>query len=94
MGGDVSMGLIRYLFFQKKHLAYTAFGQDMYYKACAKLSQGDVQYDAVRKATTGLFDTSRTTYIPSSRNQEIDNAQYDFYVRKEDRHKAQQELHK
>ncbi|WP_422122308.1 hypothetical protein DHX103_10890 [Planococcus sp. X10-3] len=86
------MGLIRYLFFEKKHLAYTAFGQDMYYKACNKLSQGDVQYDAVRKMTTSLFDTSRQTAIPSTRNQEIDNAQYDFYVRKEDEHRAQQAL--
>lgn len=86
------MGLIRYLFFEKKHLAYTAFGQDMYYKACAKFSQHDVQYDAVRKMTGSLFDTSRQTHIPSSRNNEIDNAQYDFYVRKEDQHRAQQAL--
>lgn len=83
------MGLIRYLFFDKKHLAYTAFGQDMYYKACNKFDQHDVKYDAVRKSTTGLFDTSRQTAIPSTRNQDIDNTQYDFYVRKEDQHRAQ-----
>ncbi|HSJ38613.1 MAG TPA: hypothetical protein VK945_10430 [Planococcus sp. (in: firmicutes)] len=83
------MGLIRFLFYEKKHLAYTAFGQDMYYKACAKLDQHGVQYDAVRKMTGSLFDTSRQTHIPSTRNNDIDNTQYDFYVKKADQHRAQ-----
>lgn len=83
------MGLIRHLFMEKKHLAYTAFGQDMYFKACNKLDQHDVKYDVVRKSTTSLFDTSRQTAIPSTRNQDVDNTQYDFYVKKEDGHRAQ-----
>ena len=86
------MGLIRFLFFEKKHLAYTAFGQDMYYKACAKFSQHDVQYDAVSKISGGLFGASRDAHIPSTRNNDIDNTQYDFYVNKEDQHRAQQAL--
>lgn len=83
------MGLIRYLFFEKKHLAYTAFGQDMYHKACNKLDKHDVKYDAVRKSTTSLFDTSRQTAIASTRNQDFAYEQYDFYVKKEDQHRAQ-----
>lgn len=88
------MGLIRYFFLKKKHLAYTAFGMDMYYKACGKLSQGDVQYDAVRKMSANLFSPSAEAHIPMTRGNEMDNSQYDFYVRKEDQHKAQQALHR
>lgn len=83
------MGLIRYLFMERKHLAYTAFGQDMYFKACHKLDQHGVNYDVARKSMTSLFDTSGQTAIPSTRNQDIANTQYDFYVKQEDEHRAQ-----
>lgn len=88
------MGLIRMLFFEKKHLAYTAFGQDMYYKACSKFSQHGVQYDVARKMTANIFSTSSHVPFPDTRNNVIDNAQYDFYVKKEDKHHAQQALHR
>lgn len=86
------MGLIRFLFFEKKHLVYTAFGQDMYFKATSKLSQHGVQYDVARKMTANLFSPSAGAHIPLTRKSEIDNAQYDFYVKKEDQHRAQQAL--
>ena len=83
------MGLIRFLFFEKKHLAYSAFGQDQYFKACNKLSQHGVQYDVARKINANLFSTSGDGQIADVRNATVGTAQYDFYVKKEDQHLAQ-----
>lgn len=79
------MGLIRWLFFEKKHLAYTAFGDDMYYKAAGKLNAHGIAYDAVLKVNANA--------TPPVFNNAANSAQYDFYVAKEQKHLAQQALH-
>ena len=86
------MGLIRWLFFEKKHLAYTAFGDDMYYKAAGKFSAHGVAYDAVLKVNANVYGTEGHTGAPRMRNAMANTAQYDFYVTKKDAHRAQQAL--
>lgn len=86
------MGLIRWLFFEKKHLAYTAFGDDMYYKAVDRLRTQGIAYDAVLKVNANVHGTEG--HIASSRMREAmtNTAQYDLYVKKKDQHHAQQAL--
>lgn len=83
------MGLIRWLFFKRKHLVYTAFGDDMYYKAAGGLSAHSIAYDAVLKVNANVHGTGGHT----GTHQMANAAQYDFYVAKEDQHSAQHALH-
>lgn len=92
------MGLIRFLFMEKKCLAHSVFGNQQYYDAASKLSAGGVPYDVVRKSNVSIMDmafgdTGRNV-MPFVRNAEIDTTQYDFYVKKEDLHLAQHALHR
>ncbi|TWT05470.1 hypothetical protein FQV26_13645 [Planococcus sp. CPCC 101016] len=80
------MGLMRWLFFKKKHLAYTAFGDDMYYNAAGKFSAHGISYDAVLKVNANA--------TPPLFNNAANSAQYDFYVAKKDRYRAQQALNR
>ncbi|ANU11999.1 hypothetical protein BBH88_17930 [Planococcus antarcticus DSM 14505] len=87
------MGLIRWIFFKRKHLAYTAFGDDMYYPAVSKFSAHGIAYDAVLKVNANVHGTEG--HIGSSRMHDAmtSTAQYDFYVATKDQHRAQQALH-
>ncbi|WP_430786806.1 hypothetical protein VBD025_14780 [Virgibacillus flavescens] len=77
------MSLFRMLFSKYKHLVYTAFGHDTYFSIAGKLKAGGVSY-----RTEMDRDSSSQGIIGSK-----DNTQYDIYVKKEDKHKAQQAIH-
>lgn len=85
------MGLFRFLFFEKKCLVHTAFGHDMYFRAADQLQTHGVSFDAVRKINASAFGSTGSD-IPFVRAAETNNAQYDFYVKKEDEHRAHQAL--
>jgi hypothetical protein len=78
------MGLFRMLFSKHKSLIYSAFGNDDYYKVVEKLSVGGVSYE-----TVSIRSSNRNQYFSNN-----DNTQYDFYVKEEDKHKAQQAIHR
>ncbi|MFD1030167.1 hypothetical protein [Metaplanococcus flavidus] len=88
------MGLIRYLFFEKKHLAYTAFGNDSYYQASSRLNAAGIDFDAKLKLTAKTYGTSSHGADQFVRNAIVDTTEYDFFVRKEDKYKAEQALRK
>lgn len=87
------MGLIRWLFFKRKHLVYTAFGDDMYYKAVGRFSSHGIAYDTVLRVNANVYGTEGHIGTPQMRNAQANTAQYDFYTAKEDEHRAQQALH-
>lgn len=87
------MGLIRWLFYERKHLAFTAFGDDQYYKAVGKFSENGIAYDAVLKVNANVHGTEGHTGAPQMRDAMANTAQYNFYVAKKDAHRAQQALH-
>ncbi|MDQ0428499.1 hypothetical protein QOZ98_001325 [Planomicrobium stackebrandtii] len=72
------MGVIRRLFFKRKHLVYTAFGDDMYYKAVGRLCALGITYDTVLRVNANVYGTEGHIGAPQMRNA----AQYDFYVAK------------
>ncbi len=78
------MGLFRMLFSKYRHLVYTAFGNEQYFKVVGKLKQGGVQYRTDIKRNPNTYQTIGHN----------DNAQYDIYVKEEDKHKAQEAIHK
>ncbi|MCP2035463.1 hypothetical protein L1279_002474 [Planomicrobium sp. HSC-17F08] len=90
------MGLIRFLFMKKKCLVHTAFGNERYYSAASKFSAHGISYDVVRKSNISMMDMAfgggGQNAVPFAKNAEINNAQYDFYVTKEDEHLAQRAL--
>ncbi|CEG23863.1 hypothetical protein BN1080_02870 [Planococcus massiliensis] len=85
------MGLIRFLFFKKKCLVHSAFGHEMYFRAAGQLQANGVPFDAVRKINASSLGSAGSD-IPFVRAAETNNAQYDFYVKKEDEHLAHQAL--
>lgn len=86
------MGLIRMLFFKKKHLVYTAFGQDSYFQAANRLSAAGINYDAKLKMTAQTYGSSTHMADQFVRGAIVDNTEYDFFVRKEDKYRAEQAL--
>ena len=90
------MGLIRFLFMKKKCLVHTAFGNEPYFNAANKFSTHGISYDVVRKSNISMMDMAfgggERSVMPFAQNAEINNAQYDFYVTKEDEHLAYQAL--
>jgi hypothetical protein len=86
------MGLFRLLFMKKKCRVYTAFGNEQYFSAASKFSERGISYDVVRKSETNAFGMafgeSNRMSTPFIGKGQIDNAQYDFYVKKEDEHLA------
>ena len=84
--------MIRWLFFEKKHLAYTAFGDDMYYQAAGKFSAQGISYDTVLKVNANVYGTEGHIGVPQMRDAMANTAQYDFYVAKKDQYRAQQAL--
>ena len=78
------MGLFRMLFSKHKCLIYTAFGNDDYYKVVGKLSVGGVSYE-----TVSIRNSNSNQYFSGN-----DNTQYDIYVKEEEKHKAQQAIHR
>lgn len=85
------MGLFRFLFLEKKCLVHTAFGNEKYFKAANQLQADGVSFDTVRKMNANTFGTVGSD-IPYVRNATVDNAQYDFYVKKDDEYRALQAL--
>lgn len=88
------MGLIRLLFLKKKHLVYTAFGQDSYYQASSRLNAAGINYDGKLKLTANVYGTSTHGADQFVRNAIVDTTEFDFFVRKEDKYKAEQALRK
>ena len=78
------MGLFRMWFSKHKCLIYTAFGNDDYYKVVGKLSVGGVSYE-----TVSIKSANMNQYFSNN-----DFTQYDIYVKEEDKHKAQQAIHR
>jgi len=78
------MGLFRMLFLKHKCLIYTAFGNADYYKVVGKLSVGGVSYE-----TVSIRSANMNQYFSNN-----DYSQYDIYVKEEDKHKAQQAIHR
>lgn len=86
------MGLIRWLFFKKKHCVYSAFGQDSYYQAASRLSAAGISYEAKLKLTANVYDTSVHAIDQFVRKSIVDTTQYDFFVEKKDIYRAKQAL--
>ncbi|MDN7246245.1 hypothetical protein [Planococcus shenhongbingii] len=87
------MGLFRLLFMEKKCLVHSAFGNEPYFKAANQLSEHGISYDVVRKSNYSVFGGGQEGAMPFARTtSEISNTQYDFYVKKEDEHRAEQAL--
>lgn len=78
------MGLFRLLFSKYKHLVYTAFGNEKYFKVAGKLKESGVAYQTNIKRNPNTYQTIGHN----------DNAQYDIYVKEIDKHRAQQAIHK
>lgn len=79
------MGLFRMLFSDYKCLVYTAFGNEQYYKVINNLIKNGVSYETV---------TIRNPNVNQYFARNNDLTQYDFYVKEEDKHKAQQAIHR
>ncbi|MDN7246233.1 hypothetical protein [Planococcus shenhongbingii] len=62
-----------------------------------KLSEHGISYDVVRKSNidglNAFFGGAERGAMPLVRSSEINNLQYDFYVKKEDEHLAREALH-
>lgn len=86
------MGLIRWIFFKKKLLTYTAFGDDMYYQAVDRLRTQGIAYDVVLKVNANVHGTEGHIGSSHMRDAMTNTAQYDLYVEKKDQHRAQQAL--
>lgn len=86
------MGLFRFLFYKKKCLVHTAFGNEMYFRASNQLRNHDVSFDSVRKINANVYGNAGLSDMPFVRNAVAANSQYDFYVAKEDEHRAYQAL--
>ncbi|PSL41581.1 hypothetical protein B0H99_102265 [Planomicrobium soli] len=87
------MGLIRFLFFKRKCLVHSAFGNKMYFEATNKLNNHGVPYDAVSRLSANsqsAFGGSTSSFVSFKESP----TQYDFYVAKEDEYRAQQALHR
>lgn len=82
------MGLFRFLFLEKKYLVYTAFGQEMRDRAVSGFEALDISYDLVQKMNDTGFGATGQSNIPLARNSSASKIQYDFYVKKEDRHRC------
>jgi hypothetical protein len=79
------MGLFRMLFSKYKCLVYTAFGNENYYKVVNNLIKYGVSYETV---------SIRNPNVNGNFARNNDLSQYDIYVKEEDKHKAQQAIHR
>ncbi|AQU78401.1 hypothetical protein [Planococcus faecalis] len=86
------MRLIRWMFFKKKHLAYTAFGDAMYYQAVDKLRVQGIDYDTVLRVNANVHGTEGHLGSSHMRDAMTNTAQYDLYVEIKDKHFAEQIL--
>lgn len=77
------------MFFTRRVLIYTTFGHQKYFKIAGKLSAAGISY-TTKSRNNNLFRGGHGTFM-SSRDT---NVQYDIYVKKEDKHKAQRAIHK
>lgn len=82
------MGLLRFLFLEKKYLVHTVFGHDMYNRAVSQFDAQEIAYDVVRKKNDTSIGSTGQSNIPLARNSSASKVQYDFYVKKEDRHRC------
>lgn len=74
--------LIEYLISNKKHLVYSTFDMNDYYKVAARLKASSVKYRVSTYADT-----------PPAGFGGPHNNQYKIYVKKEDEHKANRAIH-
>lgn len=88
------MGLFRFLFFKRKCLVYTAFGNKMYGEAVNRLAAHGVPYDTVSRVSANAHSGVNFGSSPNFNNFQTSPSQYDFYVAKEDEYRAQQALHR
>ncbi|WP_406944257.1 hypothetical protein ACJA3J_12920 [Halobacillus sp. SY10] len=82
---DGIMNLLHYILSNKKTLIYTTFIQEEYYKAASKLSADGVKY---RVATV-----SNTPSVGSPVHRYDYSVEFKFYVRKIERHRAEEAIH-
>lgn len=71
-------------FFTKKKLVYSAFGNEDYFRIVARLKEHGVKY-----SVKSNIDLSHRRNVINSRFK-----QYDFYVREDDVHKANEAIHR
>jgi hypothetical protein len=83
------LGLFRSLFSKYKCLVNTVFGNEKYFTLVNKLKEDGVSYETVTIRNLNL--NGNFGQNDSSRN---DSTQYDIYVKEEDKHKAQQAIHR
>lgn len=90
------MGLFRFLFLEKKCLVHTTSGNERYFSVGEKLKAQGISFDVVRKSNTSALDSvfggAEQSARPLVRKSDIDQAQHEFYVKKEDEHLALQAL--
>ncbi|WP_416144069.1 hypothetical protein [Planococcus koreensis] len=82
------MGLFRFLFLEKKYLVHTAFGQEMRERAVSQFDAQKIAYAVVANKNDTSFGATGQSNIPLARNSSASKVQYDFYVKKEDRHRC------
>ncbi len=87
------MGLFRFLFFERKCLVYSTFGNKMYMETVNKLAEHGVAYDVVIRGNANVHSAVNGS-SPSFNNFKASPSQFDFYVAKEDEYRAQQALHR
>ncbi|EMF46985.1 hypothetical protein B481_1373 [Planococcus halocryophilus Or1] len=73
-------------------MAYTAFGDSMYYQAVDSLRAQGIGYDTVLKVNANVHGTEGHIGSSHMREAMTNTAQYDLYVEKKDQHLAQQAL--
>ncbi|MGR9049659.1 hypothetical protein ACQ4XT_13620 [Halobacillus faecis] len=83
---DGLINVIHYLLSNKKTLVHTTFIQKEYYETASKRSAGGVKY---RVATV-----SNTPSVGSPAHRYDYSVEFKFYVRKVDRHKAEEAIHR
>lgn len=77
------------LFFMKRTLVYTTFGNEKYLKMASKLAAAGINFKTKSRSNSSFMPGHNTLPL-SSRDKTI---QYDIYVKKEDEYKAYQIIH-
>ncbi|WP_301724462.1 hypothetical protein [Planococcus shixiaomingii] len=74
---------------KRKCQVHTAFGNERYFHAVNRFVAHGISYDTVLRPNTNVH----SAFPFSGNSQQVDNSQYDFYVAKQDKHRAKQALH-
>lgn len=77
------------MFFTKRTLIYTTFGNEKYLKVASKLAAAGISFKT-KSRSNNHFMGGHNILTMSSRDKTV---QYDIYVKKEDEYKAYQAIH-